>query len=142
MSVARQVRQYAIDQDAAFPNADVSGDTVSTDSHLRVIEGTKGHLRQALVPVLIAAVVLFLATVVLPLVLNTAMASLSYEIRDLRIETASTQARIETLEARLLAANSTDHLRSEAERIGLVPAGPIGVISIDSGTVDGGVAAK
>ncbi len=108
---------------------------------LRVVDGTKGHLRQALVPVLSAAIILFLATVVLPLILNTAMASLSYEIRDQRIETAQTQARIESLEARLLMLDSTDYLRSEAESIGLVPAGSIGVISLEDGTVEGGTAA-
>ena len=115
---------------------------VESPPSLSVVEGSKGHLRQALIPVMVAALVLFVATVVVPLVLNTTMASLSYEIRDQRIETAQTQARIESLETQLLMLDSTDHLRKEARAIGLVPAGAIGVISLEEGTVTGGAPAK
>ncbi|MFT0762375.1 hypothetical protein [Scrofimicrobium sp. R131] len=109
---------------------------------LRVIEGQKGQMRKAVVPVLAAALFLFLATIVVPLIINTSMASLAYEIRDQNIEQAQIAAEIETIEGELLKVSSTDHLRQEAQRIGLVPAGPIGVISLEANTVEGGAPAQ
>lgn len=113
-------------------------DSAPATSNLRVVDGSKGHFRQAALPVLIGAIFLFLMTVIIPLVLNTAMASLAYEIRDQRIELAQVEAEIDSLEAKLLTATSTSHLREEAEKIGLVPVGPIGVISLEDGSVQGG----
>ncbi len=109
---------------------------------LRVIEGTKGQLRQSAFPALLAALVLFASTIVVPLILNTSMASLAYEIRDQRIELAQTQAEIDSLEAKLRTVSSTSHLREQATKNGLVPVGPIGVISLERGTVEGGVPAS
>ncbi len=114
----------------------------SAAPQLRVIEGTIRTGPPSILPIIIAAALLFLAAIVVPLVVNTNMASMAYDIRDQRILLDEENARLETLGANLLEAQSTPPLREKAAEIGMVPAGPIGIISVEKGTVEGGVPAK
>lgn len=109
---------------------------------LRVVEGKKTKTRWTVLPLFVAATLLFVLTVVVPLVLNTSMAALAYDIRDQRVELAEARRQVQSLEEQLLQARSSTHLQAEAARIGLVPSGSIGVISLEAGTVEGGVPAR
>lgn len=110
--------------------------------HLTVVEGTKGDVRRAVAPLLLAGLLLFVFAIVLPLVINTDMARMSYAIRDQRVVLSEHEATIETLEAELLLANSTENLQERATEIGMVPAAPIGVISLQDHEILGGEPAQ
>lgn len=109
---------------------------------LRVIEGTKGYARRAAMPALLAALVILVAAVIVPLIVNTNMAQLAYDIRDARIEINEAKAQIGTLEAKLLQEKSAESLRQKALDIGMVPVGQIGVISLENSLVEGGSPAQ
>lgn len=131
-SSARALRASAPDRHSGPKNA----------PHLRVVEGTRGHTRRTLVPILAAVVVLFLLAIILPLVVNTDMAQTSYNIRDQRVKLNGQMAQIESLEGQLLDQESTRNLEKKAKEIGMVPAGTIGVISLDDHQVRGGEVAR
>lgn len=114
----------------------------SPKAKLRVIEGAKGQVQRHLFPIILVMVGVFVIAILIPLIANTYMAQLSYEIRDQRIQIREYQAQIDTLEADLLRVQSTESLRNKALEIGMVPAGEIGVITLESGTVEGGVPAQ
>lgn len=114
----------------------------SSSPRLTVIEGSKGQIRKTVAPILTAVLILFVLAIVLPLIVNTDMARMSYAIRDQRIILNEQTAIIETLEAELLVAESTNNLQQKAQEIGMVPAAPIGVISLQGGEIDGGVPAQ
>jgi hypothetical protein len=83
-----------------------------------------------------------LIAILVPLVANTNMARISYDMRDVSIQLAEENARIETLEGKVLEVSAPQVIRERAFENGMVPAAPIGVIDVGSGTVEGGVAAQ
>lgn len=114
----------------------------SPQAKLRVIEGAKGQVQRHLFPIIMVLIGVFVVSILIPLIANTRMAQLSYQIRDQRVQTREYQAQIDSLEADLLRVQSTESLRNKALEIGMVPAGEIGVITLESGTVEGGVPAQ
>ena len=106
---------------------------------LRVVEGTANTgSRRGVLTATLAAALLFVLAVVVPLLINTSMASMAYEIRDQRVQLREEQITIDALEKQLMEKSSTEALRKAAEDVGMVPAAPIGVISLEEGTVTGG----
>lgn len=109
---------------------------------LRVVEGRKGQVKRTLVPIISIIVVIFLLAIVAPLIINTDMARMAYAIRDQQVVLNSNTATIETMEAQLLDVQSTTNLEQQAAAIGMVPAGSIGVISLQNHEISGGVPAR
>lgn len=109
---------------------------------LRVVEGTAPTQRRSAVLFLLTCALLLAIAIVVPLVANTNMAQISYDMRDASIQLTEETAKINTLEGQLLEASSPQALREKAMQIGLVPAAPIGVVVLSEGTVEGGVAAQ
>lgn len=107
---------------------------------LRVVEGRR-TLRSPAALVLAAVVVLVLAVLV-PLVINTQMAETAYAMRDRQVELAELQAERTTLQSQLLRTSSGESLESKARAQGMVPAGNAGVVSLRAKTVRGGEPAR
>ena len=111
-----------------------------TRPDLRVVEGT--HTRRGLVPLVVAVLLALALAIVVPLVVNTAMAQRSFEIRSLQIELNGLDAEAWTLQTKLQDKESPSSLEAAAKGLGMVPAGPIGVIYLRTGGVQGGRAAQ
>jgi len=115
---------------------------VQEKPHLRVVEGTSNTPRRSAISFLLVCTGLLLIAILVPLVANTNMARISYDMRDVSIQLAEENARIETLEGKVLEVSAPQVIRERAFENGMVPAAPIGVIDVGSGTVEGGVAAQ
>lgn len=113
-----------------------------TAPRLRVVEGVQTDAPRSVVPTLLVASLLILLAIVIPLIANTNMAAMAYQIRDQNIMYNAEMAHIRTLEAQLLQAESTPSLLEKAAEIGMVPAGPTAIISLEDGTVEGGAPAQ
>lgn len=109
---------------------------------LHVIEGSKNNVRRGATSILFLVAIIFMLAIIVPLVANTSMAQLAYNVRDLRVTLNEENAAIDSLEKQLMEVSSADGLAEKAKEVGLVPAGPIGVISLEKGTVEGGYAAQ
>ena len=70
------------------------------------------------------------------------MAQRSFEIRSLQIELNGLDAEAWTLQTKLQDKESPSSLEAAAKGLGMVPAGPIGVIDLRTGGVQGGRAAQ
>lgn len=107
---------------------------------LRVVEGTRS--RRGVVPLVVAVLVAFAIAIVVPLVVNTAMAQRSLEIRSLQIDLNGLDAEAWSLQTQLQEKSSPASLESAAKALGMVPAGSLGVIDLSTGGVEGGQAAQ
>jgi len=107
---------------------------------LRVVEGTIP--RRSTVPMVILALVVLLLSIIVPMVLNTQMAETSFEIRDQQLQLNQLDAEAWSLQSELQQVSSPVALEEAARAHGMVPAGSIGFISLDAGTVGGGEAAR
>ena len=117
------------------------GEVPAISRQLHVVDGDKKAIKASGWSFLFLALVVAVVAIVLPLVLNTQMAQRSYDIRDLQVELAELQAQTSSLEADLLEASSSVSLEAKARELGLVPAQAPGVISLEQGTVEGGISA-
>lgn len=113
-----------------------------THPRIQVIPGHKIKVRRAAWPYIVLVIVLVVLTVALPMVINTQMAQRAYEIRDQQIALSELNAQADSLSSQLLAMKSPGVLEEKAKALGLVPSGHIGAISLEAGTVSGGVAAQ
>lgn len=111
-----------------------------TRPDLRVVEGT--HSRRLVVPLVVAVLLALTLAIVVPLVVNTAMAQRSLEIRDLQLQLNGLDAEAWTLQTQLQEKSSPTSLESAAQALGMVPAGSLGVIDLSTGGVQGGQAAQ
>lgn len=111
-----------------------------TRPDLRVVEGT--HTRRGVVPLVLAVLLALIFAIVVPLVVNTAMAQRSLDIRALQIKLNGLDAEAWTLQTQLQDKASPSSLEAAAKALGMVPAGPIGVIDLRTGGVEGGRAAQ
>lgn len=109
---------------------------------LRVVEGVDGHSQRSAVVFLVFCASLLLMAIVIPLIANTNMAHIAYEMRDVSVQLSEEEAAIQTLEKKLLEQSSQSVLREKAQGIGMVPAAPLGVIVLEDGTVEGGAPAQ
>lgn len=114
----------------------------SPRTRIEVVPGRKVAVRTKAWPFVMLLVVVVLLTMVLPLVANTQMAQRAYEIRDQQVALAELDATIETLEADVREASSSQRLEAKAREIGLVRAGETGTISLGLGQIEGGVPAE
>ncbi len=125
--------------------ASTHADWHSKPSHgprIHVLPGYRVSVRPAAWPLVVVALLLVVFTVAVPMAINTQMAQRAYEIRDQRVALAEINAQIQTLEAELLVASSPQEIEAAANKIGLVPAGEVGTISLKTKTVEGGEAAQ
>lgn len=113
----------------------------STRDRLRVVEGDRSALRRSAWPFVLLALLAAALAIVFPMVLNTQMAQRSYDIRDMQIELAELRSEASALESQVLQAGAPDSLEVKAREIGLLPAAGTGIITLESGTVEGGVPA-
>lgn len=106
------------------------------------IQVVSGHVpnakRMSAWPLILLATLMVVLTVAVPMVINTQMAQRAYEIRDLKVTLAELTAQGETLETQVLITSSPQELEKKALAFGLVPAGNVGAISLEAGTVEGG----
>lgn len=109
---------------------------------LVVIDGDQSKDRSFAWPLFLVALVAGLLALTLPLVMNTHMAQRAYDIRTLKIERAELATVTADLEVQLMEASSPQALAAKAEEIGLVPAPALGVIVLETGTVEGGESAQ
>lgn len=127
---------------AWMPAAPTTSAPETTRTRIEVVPGRKVAVRPSAWPFVLLAVVLVVFTLILPLIANTQMAQRAYEIRDYQVTLAELNAQIETLEADVLEASSSQRLEAKAREIGLVRAGDTGTIALSGGTVEGGVPAE
>lgn len=112
-----------------------------TRERLRVVEGEREAITHNAWPFVLLAVLAIVVAVVLPLVLNTQMAQRSYDIRDIQIELAELRSETTALENQVLKEAAPDSLEEKARAIGLLPSEGTGVITLGTGTVEGGTPA-
>lgn len=107
---------------------------------LRVIEGTtpqRGRLSMLLIGVLVIVV-----SIALPMVLQTRMAQTAFEIREYQMEINALEAQAWATTSKLRSMESAVYLEEQARSLGMVPARISGTISLTTGVVEGGIAAR
>ena len=107
---------------------------------LRIVEGTRP--RRSAVAILMLLVAVALGSVLASMVLNTRMAQTSFEIREQQLALNELEAQSWTMRAELDRKASPTELEKAAKANGMVPAGTSGVITLETGTVEGGTPAK
>lgn len=107
---------------------------------LRIVEGARP--RRSVLAILVLLVIVAMASVVASMVLNTRMAQTSFEIREQQLALNELEAKSWTMRAELDRKASPTELERAAKANGMVPAGSLGFISLDKGTVEGGTPAK
>ena len=107
---------------------------------LRIVEGTRP--RRSAVAILMLLVAVALASVLASMVLNTRMAQTSFEIREQQLALNELEAQSWTMRAELDRKASPAELEKAAKANGMVPAGTSGFITLETGTVEGGIPAK
>lgn len=90
----------------------------------------------------ILLVAVFLGSlIVIPLLINTQLAVLSYEIHDDQVKLNKLQEENQNLRGKVTNQSSPERVRKIAEEAGLIPAGETGYITLSKNTVEGGVPA-
>lgn len=107
---------------------------------LRVVEGTLP--RRSVLPIAIVAIVVLLIAIIVPMVINTQMAETAFEIRDQQLELNELDAEAWTLQTKLQEVSSPVSLERAARAQGMVPAGQTGIITLSTGSVEGGQPAR
>ncbi len=107
---------------------------------LRVVGG-RIPLRST-VPIVVLVLVVLLVSIIVPMVLNTQMAETSFAIREQQLQLNELEAESWSLQSELQQVSSPVALEKAARTHGMVPAGSLGFISLDAGTVGGGEAAR
>ncbi|MDN5963681.1 MAG: hypothetical protein L0H81_03945 [Actinomyces sp.] len=112
----------------------------TTRPDLRVVEGHDP--RRSLVPLVVIALIVLMAAIVAPMVINTQMAETSFAIRDQQLKLNALEAEAWTLQTQLQEVASPISLEKAARSRGMVPAGTTGLISLQGGSVEGGQPAR
>lgn len=107
---------------------------------LRVVEGADP--RRSLVPLCVLTLMILLAAIITPLLINTQMAAASFAIREQQIALNQLDAQAWKLQSDLQEISSPISLEAAARAQGLVPAGRTGFIMLSSGSVEGGQPAQ
>ncbi len=107
---------------------------------LRVVEGV--NVRRSVVPLTIIALIVLIAAIIIPMVINTQMAETSFAIRDKQLQLNELDAHSWTLQTELQKVSSPNALEKAAQAQGMVKAGQTGLVTLSTGTVDGGQAAQ
>lgn len=144
MSSTASARTYAprYATPAARPGSHAPRPAPLPRTTIHVIERPEPDAKSRAWPVVLAALLLLVLAIAVPLVINTQMAEMAYEIRDAQVELAEVQAQTSVLEADLLRAASPQELGARAKELGLVPAAAPGTVNLDEATVTGGQPAQ
>ncbi len=110
----------------------------STNRPLGVVSRTEPLAVGRAWPIILMAILVLVAAIAIPLVVNTQMAQTAHEIRDQQVELAELQAEQAVLEAQVLEAASPESLDAKARALGLTPVKKIGTLSLIDGTLTGG----
>ncbi|WP_175953930.1 hypothetical protein [Schaalia sp. Marseille-Q2122] len=107
---------------------------------LRVVEGVSQ--RRRLLPIVVVIVLVLVTAIVVPMVLNTRMAQTSFAIREQQLELNRLEAEAWTARTKLREVSSPGNLEKAAKNMGMVPAAKTGIITLSSGTIEGGNSAR
>ena len=107
---------------------------------LRIVEGKRP--RRSVLMGTIAVVAVAIAAVVVSMILNTRMAQTAFEIREQQLQLNELEAQSWARGAALGGAAAPRPREGAARGHGLVPAGRTGVITLGTGTVEGGKPAQ
>lgn len=107
---------------------------------LRVVEGISP--RRRFMPIVLVMILVLITAIVIPMVLNTRMAQTSFAIREQQLELNRLDAEAWTARTKLREVSSPGNLEKAAKQMGMVPAATTGIITLSSGTIEGGSAAR
>lgn len=107
--------------------------------HLRVVgENQTLKKRSPLVVKIFAAVLTLVALIVSPLLINTQLAVISYQIHDDQVQLAQLQEDNQKLHSQVDSQSSPEKVREAALAAGYVPAGETGYVTLKTGKIEGG----
>lgn len=109
-------------------------------SELRVVEGRRPG--RSLLALALAAILVILTAVIASMVLHTRMAQTAFEIREQQLQLNALDAEAWSMRAVIEEAASPASLEAAARNAGMVPAGKSGLITLSTGTVEGGTPAN
>lgn len=109
-------------------------------SELRVVEGQRPG--RSLLALALAAILVILTAVIASMVLHTRMAQTAFEIREQQLQLNALDAEAWSMQAVIEEAASPASLEAAARNAGMVPAGKSGLITLSTGTVEGGIPAN
>ncbi|MBB6334447.1 hypothetical protein [Schaalia hyovaginalis] len=109
-------------------------------SELRVVEGQRPG--RSLLALALAAILVILTAVIASMVLHTRMAQTAFEIREQQLQLNALDAEAWSMQAVIEEAASPASLEAAARNAGMVPAGKSGLITLSTGTVEGGTPAN
>lgn len=109
-------------------------------SELRVVEGRRPG--RSLLTLALAAILVILTAVIASMVLHTRMAQTAFEIREQQLQLNALDAEAWSMQAVIEEAASPASLEAAARNAGMVPAGKSGLITLSTGTVEGGTPAN
>ena len=111
--------------------------------HLRVVgESQTPKKRSPLVVKIFAAALTLLALIISPLLINTQLAVISYQIHDDQVQLAQLQEDNQKLHSQVDSQSSPEKVREAALDAGYVPAGETGYVTLKTGKIEGGTPPK
>ena len=107
--------------------------------YLRVVgESQTPKKRSPLVVKIFAAALTLLALIISPLIINTQLAVISYQIHDDQVQLSKLQEDNQKLESQVESKSSPEKVREAALADGYVPAGETGYVTLKTGKIEGG----
>lgn len=107
---------------------------------LRVVEGRRPG--RSLLAFATATILVILMAVMASMVLHTRMAQTAFDIREQQLQLNALDAAAWSMQADIRQAASPGALEAAARGAGMVPAGASGLITLSTGSVEGGVPAN
>jgi len=94
--------------------------------------------RSPLMAKIVAAALLFVALIVSPMLINTQLAVISYQIHDDQVELAQVQEDNQRVQSQVNLKSSPEKVRKAALDAGYVPAGETGYVTLKTSKIEGG----
>ena len=94
--------------------------------------------RSPLMAKIVAAALLLVALVVSPMLINTQLAVISYQIHDDQVELAQVQEDNQRVQSQVNLKSSPEKVRKAALDAGYVPAGETGYVTLKTSKIEGG----
>lgn len=109
------------------------------ERRLRVVgESSKVKARSSLVVKIFAAALTLLTLIISPLLINTQLAVISYQIHDDQVQLSQLQEDNQKLQSQVDSQSSPEKVREAALDAGYVPAGETGYVTLKTGKIEGG----
>ncbi|WP_026460859.1 hypothetical protein [Schaalia suimastitidis] len=108
----------------------------TTKPELRLIE--RAQPQAGILPIVLGLIAVLVISIVVPMLINTAMAQTSFAIREQQLVLNELNASAWTMQEELQRRSSATALQEAATAQGMVPAGRAGVVTLSTGTVEGG----